>query len=70
MPATKFICPNGDRVPIRECLASCKQTERCMFLPTLRAVAESLDRGIKEATVTELIAGVRETYLRRHPPMP
>ena len=35
-----------------------------MFLPTLRAVAESLDRGIKEATVTELISGVRETYLK------
>ena len=65
MPATKFICPNGERVPIKECLASCKQKERCMFLPTLRAVAESLDRGIKEATVTELITGVRETYLKK-----
>ena len=65
MPATKFICPNGERVPIKDCLASCKQKERCMFLPTLRAVAESLDRGIKEATVTELISGVRETYLKK-----
>ena len=57
MPATKFICPNGERVPIKDCLASCKckQKERCMFLPKLRAVAESLDCGIKEATVTELI---------------
>ncbi len=36
-----------------------------MFLPTLRAVAESVDRGIKEATVTELISGVRETYLKK-----
>ncbi|MBQ7477582.1 MAG: hypothetical protein IJT01_01590, partial [Selenomonadaceae bacterium] len=65
MPATKFICPNGERVLIKDCLASCKQKERCMFLPTLRAVAESLDRGIKEATVTELISGVRETYLKK-----
>jgi hypothetical protein len=65
MPATTFICPNGERVPIRECLASCPQGERCMFLPTLRAIAKSLDRGIKEATVTELIAGVRETYLKK-----
>ncbi|MBQ3450734.1 MAG: hypothetical protein IJG32_00505, partial [Selenomonadaceae bacterium] len=36
-----------------------------MFLPTLRAVAKSLDRQITEPTVTELIAGVRETYLKK-----
>ena len=36
-----------------------------MFLPTLRAIAKTLDRGIKEPTVTELIAGVRETYLKK-----
>lgn len=65
MPATKFICPNGTRIPIATCLKSCPQKERCMFLPTLRAVAVSVDRGIKEPTVTELIAGVRETYLKK-----
>ena len=63
MPATKFICPNGKRVRIGECLRSCEK--RCMFLPTLRAVADSLDRNIAEPTVTELIAGVRETYLKK-----
>jgi hypothetical protein len=36
-----------------------------MFLPTLRAIAKSLDRNIKEPTVTELISGVRETYLKK-----
>ena len=36
-----------------------------MFLPTLRAIAKSVDRGIQEPTVTELIAGVRETYLKK-----
>ena len=36
-----------------------------MFLPTLRAVANSLVRKISEPTVTELIAGVRETYLKK-----
>lgn len=65
MPATKFICPTGKRITIKRCLASCPQKERCMFLPTLRAVADSLDRGIKGATVTELISGVRETYLKK-----
>ena len=65
MPATKFICPNGEQVPITQCLHKCPQSERCMFLPTLRAIAQSLDRNIKEPTVTELIAGIRETYLKR-----
>lgn len=36
-----------------------------MFLPTLRAIAKSLDRKIKQPSVTELIAGVRETYLKK-----
>ena len=65
MPATKFICPNGQRIRIAECLSSCPYEQRCMFLPTLRAVANSLDRQISEPTVTELIAGVRETYLKK-----
>ena len=65
MPATKFICPNGQRIRIADCLCSCPNSQRCMFLPTLRAVANSLDRKISEPTVTELIAGVRETYLKK-----
>ena len=65
MPATKFICPDGQRICISDCLKSCAHEQRCMFLPTLRAVANSLDRKISEPTVTELIAGVRETYLKK-----
>ena len=65
MPATKFICPNGQRIQIHQCLSACPQKERCRFLPTLRAIAKSVDRGIKEPTVTELISGVRETYLKK-----
>lgn len=65
MPATKFICPNGQRIRIADCLRSCPNPQRCMFLPTLRAVANSLDRNIAEPTVTELISGVRETYLKK-----
>ena len=65
MPTTKFICPNGQRIRIADCLRSCPNNQRCMFLPTLRAVAKSLDRKITEPTVTELIAGVRETYLKK-----
>ncbi|MBE8951927.1 MAG: hypothetical protein SR1Q7_02140 [Quinella sp. 1Q7] len=65
MPATKFICPNGQRIRIADCLRSCPNPQRCMFLPTLRAVANSLERNIAEPTVTELISGVRETYLKK-----
>ena len=65
MPATKFICPNGQEIKISECLKECPNRQRCMFLPTLRAVAKSLDRKIAEPTVTELISGVRETFLKK-----
>ena len=65
MPATKFVCPDGQRIRTADCLKNCAKGQRCMFLPTLRAVANSLDRKISEPTVTELIAGVRETYLKK-----
>lgn len=65
MPATHFICPDGQCVKISDCLNSCPNSQRCMFLPTLRAVANSLDRNISEPTVTELIAGTRETFLKK-----
>ena len=65
MPATKFICSNGQEVKISECLKTCPNHQRCMFLPTLRAVANSLERKISEPTVTELISGTRETFLKK-----
>ena len=65
MPATKFICPDDQRVNIADCLRSCPNQQRCMFLPTLRAVANSLDRNLSEPTVTELISGTRETFLKK-----
>ncbi len=65
MPVTKFICPDGKRIDIDDCLRSCPNQQRCMFLPTLRAVANSLNRKISEPTVTELIAGTRETFLKK-----
>ena len=36
-----------------------------MFLPTLRAVANSLNRKLQNATVTELLAGTMETFLKK-----
>lgn len=65
MPAKKFICPDGQEIEITRCLQKCPYSQRCMFLPTLRAVAASLNRNIKQPTVTELLAGTMETFLRR-----
>ena len=50
MPATKFICPNGQEIEITRCLQKCPYGQRCMFLPTLRAVAASLNRNIEKPT--------------------
>jgi hypothetical protein len=36
-----------------------------MFLPTLRAVAKALERDLEKPSVTELIIGTREAYLKR-----
>ena len=68
MPATQFKCKNGNKIPINQCLKNCPHGQRCMFLPTLRSVAESLDRKLDKPSVTELIAGTRETYLKKTQP--
>lgn len=65
MPATKFICPSGLEVPIEKCLKQCPYGQRCMFLPTLRAVAKSLDRKLDKPTVTELLNGTMEAFLKK-----
>lgn len=67
MAATKFICPNGDVINIEQCLALCPHHIRCMGRPTLEAVANSVkDRNLgRKYSVTELIAGTREVYLKK-----
>ena len=67
MGVKRFICPNGDRVMIEDCLNKCPQRVRCMGKPTLEAVANSVkDRGLgKIYSVTELISGTREVYLKK-----
>lgn len=65
MPATQFICPSGQTVPIKKCLLSCSENKRCMFLPTLRAIAKSLDRKLDKPSITELLVGTREQYLKK-----
>ncbi len=67
MGATQFICPSKERIGITECLSACPNAIRCMGKPTLEAVANSVkDRGLGEIySVTELISGTREVYLKK-----
>ena len=65
MPATCFRCPDGGVMGIKDCLKECRMKQRCLFLPTLRTVAESLDRHLDGVTVTELINGTCEMYLKK-----
>ena len=65
MPATCFQCPDGQTTAIPSCLDRCRLNNRCLFLPTLRATAQSLNREINGFTITELLCGTREAYLKK-----
>lgn len=65
MPATKFCCPDSDVVTISSCLSKCRNGERCMFKPTLVSIAKQLERKMDMPTVTEILNGTRESYLKR-----
>ena len=67
MTATQFICPNRDKILIKQCLSTCPHCLRCMAKPTLETLARSVaDRDIgRKYSVTELIAGTREQYLKK-----
>ena len=67
MGAVNFVCPNHDVVPISQCLSLCPHHIRCMGKPTLEAVANSVkDRKLgRKYSVTELISGTREIFLKK-----
>ena len=67
MTANQFVCPNHDKILIKQCLANCPHHIRCMAKPTLETVAKSVsDRNLgRKFSVTELIAGTREQYLKK-----
>ena len=64
MPVERFICPDGKEQFVSECLVECRMKSRCMFLPTLQVIARAQERTT-DFTVTELIGGTREAYLKR-----
>ena len=65
MSAKYFVCPNGERVEMNRCLNQCTQGTRCLLYPTLAAIAASTRRKLKVPSVTELIVGTREAYLKK-----
>ena len=65
MPATSFVCPSGGSIAIKDCLDECPNGTRCMFKTTLTAVANSQKRDMGIPTVTEILTGTREAYLKR-----
>jgi hypothetical protein len=68
MPATHFLCPDGEQITIDECInKGCRMAwalpaGRCLSVRTLRAIAEQRTWGGKPST-TQLLKGVREAYL-------
>ena len=66
MPITQFLCPGNEHTAITACLSGCPFGNRCMGKPTLDTLAKSVtDRGLSKYSVTELISGTLEQYLKR-----
>lgn len=69
MPARWFICPDGERTEIKDCLngKGCRLRDelpagRCLSAPTLRAIAEQRTWNGVPST-TQLLKGTREAFL-------
>lgn len=66
---SKFICPDGIQVPISYCLEGCRikhrfQAERCLSHRTLKAISTSVREWTGTPSVTQLLSGTREEYLK------
>ena len=65
MPAKYCICPSEEKVLISQCLLQSPQKQRCMVLPTLWAIAKSVNRNLNKPSITELLTGTREQYQKK-----
>lgn len=63
MPATQFICPDGQRIDINQCISECRMAERCLTLPTLLKAAETREWD-GTPHVTNLIGGTLQEWLQ------
>lgn len=64
MPMTHYICPDGEQIPIPDCLQHCRMGKRCLTRPTLLAILLSERPTIGEASVTRLLNGTMLEYLK------
>lgn len=63
MPLKYFLCSDGKRCPVEECLNKCPCPEgRCLSLPTLIEISQTRGWTGKPST-TQLINGTRYSYL-------
>lgn len=66
MPATRFKCPDGTTIPIKNCLEKCPFNQRCIARPAITALAKGVgNRKLNQFSVTELLRSTRETYLMK-----
>jgi len=57
-----FICPDGRKVKVKDCLQECVNHNRCLTLPTLRAIARQREwTGVP--SVTQLLKPTRMAFL-------
>jgi len=58
-----FICPDGKKVEIQDCLSKCRLGEHCLTLPTLRLISQEREwKGV--ASTTQLLNGTMLEYLK------
>ena len=68
MPYTHYICPDGQKCKIGDCLKKCRlawkfDAERCLSHRTCKAISEQREwTGVPSAT--QLLSGTREEYLK------
>ena len=66
---SKYICPDGIQIPIECCLQGCRikdrfEAERCLSHRTLKAISLSVREWTGTPSVTQLLSGTREEYLK------
>ena len=63
MPLVGFVCLDGERVQVEDCLKGCRIGERCLTLPTVKLISQEREwNGI--ASTTQLINGTMLEWLK------
>lgn len=58
-----FVCPDGDKITLTECMQSCRMKERCLTAPTLLLISKEREwNGV--ASTTQLLNGTMLEYLK------